>query len=848
MTAVLLAGTVVAALVLSRAASSEDTAEPAIPGRASVGALQGTYERWSEAYRATNPPGPVVALAYNRGLSTEFSDGRGIAQIDLAKQTISVRIANLDPQITDVWLVDNQPGEGRSVVPEPGDIMVKVGSLKFEKGYAWLDAKVEQLSKMVVDMVVVARSDQDPGQKGVLFGTTSLFQRIFHYPESQPSAKPSQEASLGTKLLGRLVPEAHAQGLTPPGYFHGLDSNLINKGRNIFQNEKFKGNGRTCASCHREEDNFALGIRLIASLPANDPLFIVEQPIRFDGTPNALYREFRFEKPALMRHLGLILENQNGFLNPEGGFTDQVQMRAPNHLLSLRTTLAPPPAFSDDGTLPVDPADLVFAQRTGWGGDGSPTGFRADFFASNHRNLTGSLRDFAVGAVIQHFTRTLQRSASNHDFRFPTEEELDALEAFQLSLGRQTDHEDLNTIQLFDPVAERGRLNFMGFNVHDTTPDDGRPPLNCNSCHFNGGAKTNPTFPFPPAITPNHDLADLAAHGGSIPSHNRSFGPAVERLADQAGDIIVQSIDDPSIAGNCFSQNLGAIPLLPTDVPGVPSPGCSAKPFDDGFDFAFDDPFRNRRIVRDRFNAQPVIEAMDTPPFFHGHQIDTVEGSVLFFAANRLLRNGEFLPAIVPLNGAQVINVARFLRVMGADFNAKSAITLLDKARLFPSHQTSARQTNVSLAKKEIEDALDLIRPVNLHITDAEPLFKEALQIVSCASAVYTSSLVAAIGLLRRAQDAMIARSQVPPPPPPPHGFDPCTCKPGKCADCTSRITACQNMPGCMDIVRCTYDNACAFPHESCVGGKSCFTVTGHDQSSPAGQTANGVVSCFGGC
>lgn len=843
MVAVLLASTAITALVLSRAVSNENQAEQPVPGRASVSALQGTYQRWSKAYRTTNPPGPVLTLAYNRGLSSEFNRAKGIAQIDLAKQTISVRIANLDPQISDVWLVDNLPGEGHSVLPEPGDTMVKVGRLKFENGNAWLDAKVEKLSEMTVDMVVVARNDQDPGQKGVLFGTTSLFQRLFHYPDKQPTAGPAQQESMGAKLLGQLVPEAHAQGFTPPGYFPGLDANLVNKGRNLFLNEKFNGNGRTCATCHREEDNFALGIRLIASLPANDPLFIVEQPTRFDGTPNALFQEFRMEKPALMRRLGLILENQNGFRNPEGGFTDEVQMRAPNHMLSLRTTLAPPPAFSDDGTLPVDPNDLVFAQRTGWSGDGSPTGFRDDFFASNHRNLTGSLRDFAVGAVIQHFTRTLERSAFNNDFRFPTEEELDAIEAFTLSLGRQVENDDLNTIRLFDPVADRGRLNFLGFNVHDTTPDDGRPPLNCNACHFNGGANTNPRFAFPPAVTPNHDLADLAAHGGSIPSHNRSFNPAVESLADQAPDVIVQSVDDPSVVGNCFSQGLGAIPLLPGDMPGTPSRGCSANPFDNGFDFAFDDPFADQRIARDRFNAPPVFEAMDNPPFFHGHQIDTIEGSVAFYATNRLLRNGEFLPAIVPLNGSQVVNVARFLRVMGADFNAKSAIVLLDKARRFPSAQTSIRQTNVRLAKKEVEDAIELLRPVDLHIADAEPLFKEALRILSAFHATSTGSLVAAIQVLKGAQDAMIMRAQTPPP-----SFDPCTCKPAKCSDCTARITACQSTPGCMDIVKCAYDSACGFPHESCVGGESCFTITGHDQSTPAGQAANGVVSCLGGC
>jgi hypothetical protein len=49
---------------------------------------------------------------------------------------------------------------------------------------------------------------------------------------------------------------------------------------------------------------------------------------------------------------------------------------------------------------------------------------------------------------------------------------------------------------------------------------------------------------------------------------------------------------------------------------------------------------------------------------FHGHQINTVEDAVAFYATNRYLRNGGFLPAIVPLNGVQVINVARFMRVM----------------------------------------------------------------------------------------------------------------------------------------------------------------------------------------
>jgi hypothetical protein len=47
-----------------------------------------------------------------------------------------------------------------------------------------------------------------------------------------------------------------------------------------------------------------------------------------------------------------------------------------------------------------------------------------------------ALRASATGAVIQHFTRPLNR-VPDVDFRLPTLDELDALEAFILSLGRQ---------------------------------------------------------------------------------------------------------------------------------------------------------------------------------------------------------------------------------------------------------------------------------------------------------------------------------------------------------------------------------------------------------------------------
>lgn len=744
--------------------SDTTTQETDVAGIGSANNLQTTYEEWSKGYAATNPAGPVLTLQWTRGLSQDFSEAKGIAQLNIEKGTVSVRIDGLsDTDITDVWMVDNLPGEGRTVIPESGDNMVKIGDLTFEDGYAWLDAKVENLANFNLDMMVLARHDGEPGKDGVLFGTTSLFQKVYHYPDRNNPWEPSDGGSF------ELVSSAIASGITPDGFFPDFDSDLLNEGRRLFFDETFEGNGRSCGTCHLENDNLALSLESIAALPAHDPLFIVEQEYRLDGSLNALFNEFRMEQPALMRKVGLIVENLDGFRDEDGDFTENFVMRAPNHVLSVRTTLAPPPAVAfDDGTLPVDPNDLVFEERTGWGGDGTPTGFRADFFESNGRDLTGSLRDFVIGAIVQHYPLTLERSAFDTDdagnprepdFRFATELELDAIEAFMLSVGVQSesDRDDLNNITLLDEVADRGRLNYMGFNVFDADPGDGRDALNCNACHFNGGGNTNPTFAFPPAVTPNHDLADLAANGGSIPSHNRSFGPAVERLVDQAGDIIMQTVDDPSVAGNCFSDGLAAVPLLPGDVSGTPSAGCDRNGFDNGFGFGFDETFGDLRAATDRFNAPPVFEAADNPPFFHAHQINTIEGAVAFYTSGRHFRNGDFAGAIVPMNGAQVANVARFIRVMGADFNISSAIQLSQKA--LQLRRFRDRRTNARLAFAEAEDALELLTPVSLHITDGQPTLERAISRLRSAS--FSGSrfrLRQAISQLQLAQDAMVYR------------------------------------------------------------------------------------------
>ena len=626
--------TVVTALVTMFAPSHRRREDVAI-GMGSVSKLQRSYQRWAADYTAAAHGQLAVGLVWNKGLSTEFSRARGIALINLKTGKVRVKVANLDDhEISEVWLVDTQDGPGHTALHPSVDHSVHVGSLRFNGHHGWLGARLDvtRLRSMEVNWVVLTRRGGDPARGGVLYGSTSLFQKMYHYPDRALADRRNssgRETGSGSGFIGT----AQATGILPSSF---PNADLINEGRQIFFNETFNGNGRTCGTCHREDNNHTIDPKYIATLPPDDPLFVAERP-----GPNPLARNF--EKPDLMRKVGLILENTNGFGDLEHNFT----MRGVPHLLALRTSVSPPSPGANDGTaVPPD-------QRVGWSGDGSPV----DLTVSPQ--LRGTLRDFAVGAIKQHFTRTLNRVAGV-DFRLPTEHELDALEAYVLSLGRQQEFDDFSKIRLTDARAEQGRRNYMGEGLANGVP--------CNACHFNGGANTDPTFDFPASISPP-----------AFESSNRSFAPRVEELLDQPGDVV----------------------------------GGADNPFDDGFGSG-----------TSLFNVATVIEAADTGPFFHGNQIDTVEGVVAFYTSQRHLRDGTVLAPIVGLNGSQVVNVAAFMRVLNADENARSAIALIDQAEQL--NKRGDKLTDLYLARHEIGDAIEVLEGGHLHFGDAVPLFKQA--------------------------------------------------------------------------------------------------------------------------
>ena len=306
-----------------------------------------------------------------------------------------------------------------------------------------------------------------------------------------------------------------------------------------------------------------------------------------------------------MRQVGLILENVDGLQNPTVKFV----MRSVPHTLALPTSLDP------------DPAQLgTFTNATGWSGDGAPNG--EQFLLGGNpppHTATGDLFDFAIGAVRQHFTKTLNRIPSgggvNGDFRIPTFSELTAMEAFQLSLGRQED--PVLPLPFNSPLVQAGQAGFMQVFGSGTR--------SCHRCHFNAGANFNNI------LDPNDP-----ANG-----KNRLFDTSVEDQPLQPGRLL-----DPTIP---IDGGFGA------------TPGTQATGFGNLL-----------------FNATTVIEAADTGPFFHTNGVATIEAAVQFYEFAFPL---DFNPAN-GFTPAMSQAIAAFLRAINADENIRSTTDYEERAKM----------------------------------------------------------------------------------------------------------------------------------------------------------------------
>lgn len=291
----------------------------------------------------------------------------------------------------------------------------------------------------------------------------------------------------------------------------------VAQGQSLFTNETFQGNGRSCATCHVANLNFALPPSNIQSRFSTvsttfDPLFIGEtKPSSFD--PGFDFNLNTLVLTQTVSSAAPCIGTLQGIITSGGGATAKVltQVSPTTYLVSGGMNPALSGTVSDSnscsGTVvsitagslgaiagsPVlgleDPkrmrtsADTVnFPQGRGLilenidGFPPTPPVFRKSphLLNLNQRfgpfGLSGSVPDlqtFATGAVTQHFPRTLARNSggSNPDFRLPTSDELAAMEAFmraqEFPAGTDPNKFNLNQFVL-TAAQQRGFNNFFG--------------------------------------------------------------------------------------------------------------------------------------------------------------------------------------------------------------------------------------------------------------------------------------------------------------------------------------------------------------------------------------------------
>lgn len=276
----------------------------------------------------------------------------------------------------------------------------------------------------------------------------------------------------------------------------------------------------------------------------------------------------------------------------------------------------------------------------------------------------GSLRAFLEGAVKQHFPKNLARRPGI-DFRVPTAQEADLTRTFQLSLGRLNEL-NLEQVRIFDPEGENGRQAFMD-------PNRGR----CNVCHFNAGANFQDS------------------------GKNRNIDNGI-RFAGSVNLLTLGSFGDIALSDGGFGgQDLAA--------PNIDANGI-------GFPNAFGNV---------TFSPPPLIEAADTPPFFHNafkafsQPPDDLDGAIRFysFTAFGMSLGAQMLEQRfgTPLNLEPVnaFAIGRFLRVLNGAFNIDIAKQRLEGANtlVIRFHDTRAdiQKRLMELAVVEIDDALQVL-------------------------------------------------------------------------------------------------------------------------------------------
>ncbi|TPQ29677.1 hypothetical protein [Methylomonas koyamae] len=667
--------------------------------------LSRLYQRWKYTHEQSSSPDNLqIGLSYSKALSARFSPAAGHLQLNLRTGRLQATVSGLpETGQYELWLLDNHKQSRQGL---------RVGQLEPAAGRHGLTLQLDpqRMRNFTLDGAAIVLAGTSPENGGLLFGSPNLLQRLYFTEHDWPGAN---LAAAGGEIAANRLPFEFLLPKTAQAGNFGREpqlAQLIARGQKIFTEETFGGNGRTCATCHRPDNNHTIDPSYIAKLPKSDPLFVAEtRPELAD-----------LEKPALMRQFALFVAHADGFDRPP-------VMRSSPHLLGMANTLtferAVNPGYGN-GEFPQDEEYFKrhddeaqqsgrHTEAIGWSGDGAPDG--------------GSLRDFAKGAIKQHMPKTLIR-AENIDFRLPSEDELDALEAYMLSLGRSG---ELNLANMYfkSPLVQNGLMLFNTKN--NPKAADGSvifgATANCNGCHSNAGGISSTTNANPTRDTGVERMRDQLHHlADPTLAYDGGFGQ------------IQQNDCGPNYDEVCFSDG------------SVAPSGTTSRPAG--------------HHGLNRFNTPSLVEAADTAPFFHNNSVTTLEESVAYYSSDAFNSSpGAFTSSKAnrqgKLDSSQVIAVAMFLRTINVLENIRSSNSL-DKKALEQNGEQSMKSLKLAIA--DTQDAVEVLQQAVINpYPEALEKLQQALNLEAMACNRFfpgkTGLLRRAIALKEQARNLMVS-------------------------------------------------------------------------------------------
>ncbi len=113
-------------------------------------------------------------------------------------------------------------------------------------------------------------------------------------------------------------------------------------------------------------------------------------------------------------------------------------------------------------------------------------------------------------------------------------------------------------------------------------------------------------------------------------------------------------------------------------------------------------------------NTPPLIEAGDTPPFFHNNSAETIEDAVAFYTSDTFNDSPAGAGNAFVLNGDEIHQIAALLRALNALENIRSS-NAYDERAIDPTELAPADEL-AELAIAETTDAIEVLTegPVEL--------------------------------------------------------------------------------------------------------------------------------------